>query len=136
MSKVPFLGPATDRFQDAMHTKMDRLLYGQERLLAAQVETNETLEILINVMKVSDETLAVLREHLAVLTKMVTVEEGGGEMRDLIVEISQSLKKITSDSARTVSLLTDLPAVVAQASERGARIANGEVVEPVSSRKR
>ena len=116
-----------------LHLKLDRILAGQDRALAAQAEIEMTVETLTVAMAGLSDPLTVQREMLAKLAEGMSDEKGAIEMRDLIASIQQSLKLILDDAQNMTELLGKLPTVVSRAVQEGIRSAMGDAVDTPDS---
>ena len=116
-----------------LHLKLDRILAGQDRALAAQADIEMTVETLTVAMAGLSDLLTVQREMLAKLAEGMSDEKGAIEMRDLIASIQQSLKLILDDAQNMTELLGKLPTVVSKAVQEGVRSAMGNAVDAPNS---
>ena len=117
-----------------LHLKLDRILAGQDRALAAQADIETTVETLTVAMAGLSDVLGVQREMLAKLAEGMSDEKGAIEMRDLIASIEQSLKLILDDGQKMTKLLGKLPTVVSKAAQEGVRFAMGDPIDVPDSR--
>jgi hypothetical protein len=111
-----------------IHLKLDRLLAGQERLVARIEEQKETIAALSAGLSVLHETVGTQTETINRLSAAMS-EEGGGELGQEIAAIAVSLKQIQQDGARLVVLVGRLPNAVAQAAQDAVSMAMGEGVD-------
>lgn len=112
-----------------LHLKLDRILAQQERLLARQDVFETTIGTLIRGLTAHGDALDTLREALERLWTAVTEEdEGGGEMRDLIVTMNRLLAQIVADGERMVTVINTLPRAMSDAAMDGVRLAMGDGV--------
>jgi hypothetical protein len=112
-----------------IHLKLDRILAGQDRVLARLEEQGETTAVLIAGMMTLTETIATQTETINRLSEAVSQEANSGDVQSLIGSIAVSLKQIKEDGARMVVLVGRLPNAVAQAAQDGVLIAMGGGVD-------
>jgi hypothetical protein len=112
-----------------LHLKLDRLVAGQDRVLARLEEQEETTSVLIAGMVTLTETIATQTETINRLSEAMSQEAVSGDVRSLIESIAVSLKQIKEDGARMVVLVGRLPNAVAQAAQDGVLIAMGGGVD-------
>jgi hypothetical protein len=112
-----------------LHLKLDRLVAGQDRVLARLEEQEETTSVLIAGMVTLTETIATQTETINRLSEAMSQEADSGDVRSLIESIAVSLKQIKEDGARMVVLVGRLPNAVAQAAQDGVLIAMGGGVD-------
>jgi hypothetical protein len=112
-----------------IHLKLDRLVAGQDRILARLEEQEETIAVLIAGMVTLTETIATQTETINRLFEAMSQEADSGDVRSLIESIAVSLKQIKEDGARMVVLVGRLPNAVAQAAQDGVFIAMGGGVD-------
>ena len=117
-----------------LHLKLDRILAGQDRALAAQADIEMTVETLTIAMSGLSDVLGVQREMLAKLAESMSDEKGGTEMRDLLASIEQSLKAILEDGQAMTKMLGKLPTVISKAAQEGVRFAMGDPIDVPDSR--
>jgi hypothetical protein len=108
-----------------LHLKLDRLVAGQNRVLARLEEQEGTTSVLIAGMVTLTETIATQTETINRLSEAMSQEADSGDVRSLIESIAVSLKQIREDGARMVVLVGRLPNAVAQAAQDGVLIAMG-----------
>jgi hypothetical protein len=108
-----------------IHLKLDRILAGQDRVLARLEEQSETTAVLIAGMVTLTETIATQTETINRLSEAMSQEADSGDAQSLIESIAVSLKQIKEDGARMVVLIGRLPNAVAQAAQDGVLIAMG-----------
>jgi hypothetical protein len=108
-----------------IHLKLDRLMAGQDRIVARLEEQEETIAVLIAGMVTLTETIATQTETINRLSEAMSQEADSGDVRSLIESIAVSLKQIKEDGARMVVLVGRLPNAVAQAAQDGVLIAMG-----------
>jgi phosphoserine phosphatase len=111
-----------------IHLKLDRLLAGQERLVARIEEQKETIAALSAGLSVLHETVGTQTETINRLAAAMS-EEGGGDLGRETAAIAVSLKQIQQDGARLVVLVGRLPNAVAQAAQDAVSMAMGEGVD-------
>ena len=112
-----------------LHLKLDRLVAGQNRVLARLEEQEGTTSVLIAGMVTLTETIATQTETINRLSEAMSQEADSGDVRSLIESIAVSLKQIREDGARMVVLVGRLPNAVAQAAQDGVLIAMGGGVD-------
>lgn len=117
----------------AMHLKLDRLLAGQESILARQVDQDAAVGALAAGLTLLQEAIDTQTETLERLAQAVSAEEGSGEMRELIISLSMSLRQIEASSERMVGMLDDLPETLARATRDTVRMAMGGAADPSPS---
>lgn len=110
----------------AMHLKLDRLLAGQDSILARQADQDAAVGALSAGLTLLQEAIDTQTETLERLAQAVSAEEGPGEMRDLIISLAMSLRQIEASNEHLVTLLTDLPETVARAARDTVRMAMGD----------
>jgi hypothetical protein len=108
-----------------IHLKLDRLVAGQDRILARLEEQEETIAVLIAGMVTLTETIATQTETINRLSEAMSQDADSGDVLSLIESIAVSLKQIKEDGARMVVLVGRLPNAVAQAAQDGVLIAMG-----------
>jgi hypothetical protein len=108
-----------------IHLKLDRLVAGQDRILARLEEQEETIAVLIAGMVTLTETIATQTETINRLSEAMSQDADSGDVQSLIESIAVSLKQIKEDGARMVVLVGRLPNAVAQAAQDGVLIAMG-----------
>jgi hypothetical protein len=111
-----------------IHLKLDRILAGQQQLLARIDEQKETINILAAAVSVQQQSLDTNTETISRLAEAMS-QEGGGDLVKEIASISASLKQIQQDGARMVVLVGRLPNAVAQAAQDAVLMAMGEGVD-------
>jgi hypothetical protein len=111
-----------------IHLKLDRILAGQQQLLARIDEQKETINILAAAVSVQQQSLDTNTETISRLAEAMS-QEGGGDLVAEIAAISASLKQIQQDGARMVVLIGRLPDAVAQAAQDAVLMAMGEGVD-------
>ena len=111
-----------------IHLKLDRILAGQQQLLARIDEQKETINILAAAVSVQQQSLDTNTETISRLAEAMS-QEGGGDLVKEIASISVSLKQIQQDGARMVVLVGRLPNAVAQAAQDAVLMAMGEGVD-------
>jgi ABC-type transporter Mla subunit MlaD len=113
----------------AMHLKLDRLLAGQESILARQTDHDAAVGALTAGLTLLQEAIDTQTETLDRLAQAMSAEEAPGEMRDLIISLSMSLRQIEGSTERMVTLLDDLPETLARATRDTVRMAMGNGVD-------
>jgi uncharacterized coiled-coil protein SlyX len=111
-----------------IHLKLDRILAGQQQLLARIAEQNEIIDTLSAAISVQQQSLDTNTETINRLAEAMS-REGGGDLVSEISSISVSLKQIQQDGARMVVLVGRLPNAVAQAAQDAVLMAMGEGVD-------
>lgn len=112
-----------------VHLKLDRLLAGQDRIIAGQTEQDATTRALIAGVENLAAGLDANRELLTQLAEAMSAEEGGEELRDLVLSITQHLEQIEADGGQVVALLTDLTPALERAAHDGVRLAMGDGID-------
>lgn len=113
-----------------LHLKLDRLLAGQERILARQEDHEAALVALKAGLDARDEAMEAVRELLARLVEEATDEgQDGGEMRDLLVKLERHLAQISADNGRMVTVINGLPRAMSDAAMDAVRLAMGDAVD-------
>ena len=113
----------------AMHLKLDRLLAGQDSILARQAEQDAAVGALTAGLTLLREAIETQIETLDRLAQAMSAEDGSGEMRDLIVSLAMSLRQVEASTERMVSTLDDLPELLVRATRDTVRIAMGGAVD-------
>ncbi len=113
----------------AMHLKLDRLLAGQDSILARQSDQDAAVGALVAGLTLLQEAIDTQTETLDRLAQAMSAEEAPGEMRDLIISLSMSLRQIEGSTERMVTLLDDLPETLARATRDTVRMAMGNGVD-------
>ena len=113
----------------AMHLKLDRLLAGQDSILAKQAEYDAAVGALTAGLTLLQEAIETQTETLDRLAQAMSAEDGSGEMRDLIVSLAMSLRQIETSTERMVSTLDDLPELLVRATRDTVRMAMGGGVD-------
>lgn len=113
----------------AIHLKLDRILAGQESILERQTDQEASIEALTAGLSNLVDALDTQRELLARLAKAMSAEQGGDEVRDAILAISQSLKQLQDDSGQMVTMLSGLGPALSEAAQDAVRMAMEDGVE-------
>jgi hypothetical protein len=108
-----------------IHLKLDRILAGQQQLLARIGEQDETIRILAAAVSVQREALQTNTETIVRLAEAMSKETGGGDLIEAIASISASLKQIQQDGARMVVLVGRMPGAVSKAAQDAVLMAMG-----------
>ncbi|HME26516.1 MAG TPA: hypothetical protein VKI44_35185 [Acetobacteraceae bacterium] len=109
-----------------IHLKLDRILAGQERLMARIGEQNEIIAVWTAAVSVLNDAVNTQTETLNRLAEAMSKEEGGGDLVKEIAAIAVSLKQIQQDGARMVVLVGRMPNAVAQAAQDAVLMAMGD----------
>jgi phosphoserine phosphatase len=112
-----------------IHLKLDRILFGQDQLLARIREQDETIAVLAAGLSVLREAVMTQTETITRLAEAMSKEEGSGDLVKEIASIAVSLKQIQQDGARMVVLVGRLPTAVAQAAQDAVLMAMGDGVD-------
>ncbi len=113
----------------AMHLKLDRLLAGQDSILARQADQDAAMGALTAGLTLLQEAIQAQTETLDRLAQAMSAEDGGGEMRDLIISLSMSLRQIEANGERMATMLDDLPETLARTTRDTVRMAMGDGVD-------
>lgn len=113
-----------------LHLKLDRLLAGQERILARQDAHEQALAAVAAGLQARDEAMDAVRELLSRLVEEATDEgQNGGEMRDLLLKLERHLAQIVADGTRMVTVINGLPRAMSDAAMDAVRLAMGDALD-------
>jgi hypothetical protein len=116
---------------DGIHLKLDRILAGQQQVLACLGEQKELISLVRAGIEALDGNVQIQTEVIERLSEAVSEEDGGGgNLVAALAQIAASLRLIQQDGARMVVQVGRLPNAVAQAAQDAVLMAMGEAVTP------
>lgn len=112
-----------------IHLKLDRILSGQQQIVAKIQEQDATIAVLAAQISIQRETIATFNEVINRLAEAISQEDNGSGVTDALTSIAVSLKQMKEDGARMVLLIGRLPDTVAQAAQDAVTMALGNGID-------
>jgi len=113
-----------------LHLKLDRLLAGQDKALAATNDLEAAIRAQGAGLAALLDGLAANRELLAQIAAQMSEETGGQDLALMLVEMNRILAQLLVDSTHMVELLADLPDAMERAAMDGAAHAASMAAQP------
>lgn len=113
----------------ALHLKLDRLLAAMEGVAAKQEEQDESIKTLTAGLDLLKQGQDDMRAAIEELTD--AADEGGdGELREVLLRLTQQMEQMVADGTRMVTVINGLPRAMSDAAMDAVRLALGEAIDP------
>lgn len=113
----------------ALHLKLDRLLATMEGVAAKQEEQDEAIKTLTAGLDLLRQGQNDMRAAIEELTDAAD-EEGDGELREVLLRLTQQMEQMVADGTRMVTVINGLPRAMSDAAMDAVRLALGEAIDP------
>ena len=113
----------------ALHLKLDRLLAAMEGIAAKQEEQDESIKTLTAGLDLLKQGQDDMRAAIEELTDAAD-EEGDGELREVLLRLTQQMEQMVADGTRMVTVINGLPRAMSDAAMDAVRLALGEAIDP------
>lgn len=113
----------------ALHLKLDRLIAAMEGVAAKQEEQDVAIETLTAGLDLLRQGQDDMRAAIEELTDAAD-EEGDGELREVLLRLTQQMEQMVADGTRMVTVINGLPRAMSDAAMDAVRLALGEAIEP------
>lgn len=113
----------------ALHLKLDRLLAAMEGVAAKQEEQDESIKTLTAGLDLLKQGQDDMRAAIEELTDAAD-EEGDGELREVLLRLTQQMEQMVADGTRMVTVINGLPRAMSDAAMDAVRLALGEAIDP------